>query len=393
VTRLLVCAPYLWPRIGGMENLATSLTLGLSETFGYECLALSSSWEPLSHLRHVNGPLSIRQLPFDLKVFSTPIGFKWKSYFKRVIREFQPHVVMAHTPVPFFADMAVRAAISENVPSILMYHGDLAGESIAQSAAAWAYQLVLGSWTLDYCDIIFVTSSHYARSSREISRRLAKTVVVPPFVDSMKFRPHSQSLLRDRYGIGNAPMILFVGQLERESRRRKGLDVLLQSMAIIFRRNPSVHLVIVGDGAARPDYEARSRRLGISSNTHFAGRIPHSHMPVVFSEATVLCLPSCSRAESFGMVLLEAQACGTPVVGSRIGGIPAAVKDSETGLLVRPGDASELADTLAAMCSNVRLAKEMGRRAREFVQTEFSAERSLSIADAAIRTLTKRDHQ
>jgi glycosyltransferase involved in cell wall biosynthesis len=144
----------------------------------------------------------------------------------------------------------------------------------------------------------------------------------------------------------------------------KGVDVLVRAFAAI-RDRPDARLRLVGSGDAIADLGELARSLGVADRVDFAGELRGDDLVAAMQEAAVAVLPSRSAAESFGMALIEAMACGTPVVGSDVGGIPYVITDGVTGLLVPPGDA----DALAAACRRIladggfadRLA-EAGRR-------------------------------
>jgi glycosyltransferase involved in cell wall biosynthesis len=133
---------------------------------------------------------------------------------------------------------------------------------------------------------------------------------------------------------------LFVGRLVPV----KGLDVLLDACAELARSGGRFRLCLVGDGPLRGSLEQRAGRLGLGGKVQFCGPRPHGQLPDWFRAADLFVLPS--RSEGLPSVLLEATACGTPFVASRVGGIPE-VAGPEGSRLVPPGDAGLLAVALA----------------------------------------------
>jgi dolichol-phosphate mannosyltransferase len=154
---------------------------------------------------------------------------------------------------------------------------------------------------------------------------------------------------------------LFVGRLES----RKAPDLLLQSLAKV----PQVNCVFVGDGPMRPALEQLATELGLDSRVAFLGYVRGPDLPALYSRAQLLLLPSVS--EAMPLVVLEAMACGTPVLASRIAGLPTAVRDYETGLLVDPGDVGQLALAMRFLLRDQPLLQRMSDEARRTVQQRF----------------------
>ena len=165
--------------------------------------------------------------------------------------------------------------------------------------------------------------------------------LVPPGVDCRLFTPPESGTVRDR-------RVLYVGRVERTS-RWKGLHVLVESLTRLRELVPGVGLDIVGDGDDVDHLRRRAAALGVADLISWHGRVSHRELPGHYRRAGVTVLPSLTESESFGMTLVEAMACGCPVVGSAVGGIPFVVRDGVDGLLVPPGDPAALAEALAAV--------------------------------------------
>jgi glycosyltransferase involved in cell wall biosynthesis len=146
----------------------------------------------------------------------------------------------------------------------------------------------------------------------------------------------------------------------------KGLDVLLRSLPGVLNRGLEAHLVLVGEGPERPRLEALARELGLAGRVTFLGhRVDALDWINAFDIFTMA-----PRAEAFGLVFIEAMACGKPVVASRVGGIPEVVAEGQTGLLVPPEDPEALARAVAELCANPQAAARLGQagaqRAEQF---------------------------
>jgi glycosyltransferase involved in cell wall biosynthesis len=182
-------------------------------------------------------------------------------------------------------------------------------------------------------------------------------------VDPVEFMPGLPSSRRDT-------TILFAGRVDRAS-AWKGLDVLLRAFALLDDL-PSATLRIVGGGDAIDDHRRSAERYGIAGRVHFDGELRGGELVAAMQEAAVLVLPSLSAAEAFGMVLVEAMACGTPVIGSAVGGIPYVIEDGVTGLLVAPGDHRALAEACRKVVGDPSTADRLGAAGREAVIKRYA---------------------
>ena len=180
-----------------------------------------------------------------------------------------------------------------------------------------------------------------------------RLVTIPPGVDLARFRPGSRAAARTVLGLPHDAVVLaFVGRIQP----LKGPDVLLRAAAELIRRDPTMRerLVVLvaggpsGSGLAEPTgLQQLATRLGLDDVVRFLPPQAGTGLPTIFRAADVVAVPS--HNESFGLVALEAQACGTPVVAARVGGLPVAVADGRSGLLVDGHRAEPWADALAAV--------------------------------------------
>lgn len=203
----------------------------------------------------------------------------------------------------------------------------------------------------------------------------AKIEVIPCGVDLELFHPRPQDEAKARLESEfprNHKMVLFVGRIEP----LKGIDVLFKAMALVLRKHEELRdricLCIIG---GEPDADCANmdremarlhemrERLGISDVVTFLGKRDQQALPYHYSAAEVCVVPS--HYESFGMVALEAMACGTPVIASRVGGLTFTVQDGRTGFLVPSDDPEKVAEKLALLLLDKGLRQQMGLRAAD----------------------------
>jgi phosphatidylinositol alpha-1,6-mannosyltransferase len=202
--------------------------------------------------------------------------------------------------------------------------------------------------------------------------------IVNPGCDAQVFRPMPPRMeLRQRLlGPRRGPVVLTVGNLVA----RKGFDMVIRALARLRQTIPDVTYLIVGAGPYRNELESLAAATGVRDNVVFAGMIPHKELPDVYALSDVFVMPSREQlddcdVEGFGLVFLEASSCGKPVVGGRSGGVPEAVEDGVTGLLVNPHEPEEIAGTLARLLTDSELAKRLGQEGRGRVVRDFDSAR------------------
>jgi glycosyltransferase involved in cell wall biosynthesis len=195
-----------------------------------------------------------------------------------------------------------------------------------------------------------------------------RVTVIPNGVDCQLFAPSVDGAeIRHRYGLEGCFVVLFVAALTKWH-RYKGLDVLLDAFQAVRRKEPKARLLVVGEGDLLPEYASKARRLGIQSSVTFVGGVPDPTLPCFYASADVLVLPSRDKSEGFGLTLLEANACGKPVIGSKVGGVPSVVKDGFNGFLVPPNDPPSLANAILTLLRDERLRLEMGKNGRGWAE-------------------------
>jgi phosphatidylinositol alpha-1,6-mannosyltransferase len=195
--------------------------------------------------------------------------------------------------------------------------------------------------------------------------------LVHPGVDPDQYRPADPAFLRQRYGLDGAPVIVSITRMVA----RKNLGRLIEALPGVRAAVPGATLVLGGTGPQRETLMKQAADLGLGDAVRFPGRVADGEMAAHYSLADVFALPSLSvgkDVEGFGIVYLEAGACEVPVLGGLGGGVPDAVADGETGLLVDPESTDAIRDALIRLLQDRETSKAMGLRARVRVERGFT---------------------
>jgi D-inositol-3-phosphate glycosyltransferase len=189
-----------------------------------------------------------------------------------------------------------------------------------------------------------------------------RVFVVPPGVDLATFQPLGRREARRQIGYADGPLLLFVGRLER----LKGVEVAIRALALLEgRAHPDLRLLVLGEDSRDGDESEKERlkavasSLGVRDRVDFVGSVAQHELPYFYSAADACVMPSYS--ESFGLVGLEAQACGCPVVASDVPGLRSVVRDGVSGYLIEGNDPAAYAERIGRLLANPELAQQMGR--------------------------------
>ena len=262
---------------------------------------------------------------------------------------------------------------------ILLHGGDLLilqhqihQSAVKRTAAAAllssAAVLVANSeWTRDRCLTVL--------SELEIDVPTDRVRVVPLGADPAFFRPGIDTRdVRARYGLEDGRWLVSVARLTRH----KGIDTALKALARLRRHYPDLRYAVVGSGEEREALEMEARELGVADRVRFLTDVPDRDLPALYNCAEIYLGVSRlmeQRVEGFGISLAEASACGIPVIAGRSGGIPAAVRDGETGLLVDADGADAVVEAVSGLLGDPGLRARLGAAGRRAVESHYNWDR------------------
>ena len=286
-----------------------------------------------------------------------------------------------------------------NTPVVAMFHtlGDMKNR-VAQDSAELEQQVRVDieRRTMATADRIIaatkVDREHMVQGYGADPRRIS---IVPGGVDLDLFVPGSRQAARAQLGLGPERTLLFVGRIQR----LKGIDVLIRAAHLLGDSTGPLRVLIVGGAGGGASEEARELarlralvdELGMGDRTRFVGAVDQDRLPLYYRAADVTVMPS--TYESFGLVAVEAQACGTPVVASRVGGLATIVKDGENGMLVPWRDPRLFADEIRSILNDDALARELTSGALATAARygwSAVAERTHAIYDCVLRRPARR---
>ena len=222
----------------------------------------------------------------------------------------------------------------------------------------------LQEWSFKNADLVHVISQSLAERAKKLGAE--NIVIIPNGVDSRLFKPMGKKELRKKYGISaEEKIIISVARLDPV----KGVDYLIKATALVGGGIPDLRLIVIGDGEQRKQLEELINRLYLDSKVHLLGFLSHQQISEYLNMSDVFVLPS--RHEGLGIALIEAMACGVPVIGSRVDGIPDVIDDGKNGILVPPGDVNELAEAIERLLRDKNLRDNFTKAGFEKVQERF----------------------
>jgi glycosyltransferase involved in cell wall biosynthesis len=272
-------------------------------------------------------------------------------------------VIHLHYPFIFGSELTLLGRLRARrraQPLLVHYKNRLVGEGGRRALFA-AYEHTVAPLLIRAADRICVLSDDHANSvpylRRAGERDPAKLVEMPNGVDTDLFAPEGDDGgLRERLGIGtDAVVAAFVGTLDR-AHHFKRVDLAIDGLARLA--DDRLHLVVAGGGELLDGFRSRAAAAGIADRVHFLGAVPHAELPDVLRAADLFLLTT-EPPESFGIVLIEAMACGLPAIATDYPGVRAVIDEGRNGLLVRRGDA----EAVAAAVRELVDAGPEGRRA------------------------------
>ena len=359
--RVLVITNDLPPRVGGIQYYVDQLARGLAAA-GDEVVVYGSTydgaeaWDAAAPFHVVRDPTST--------LLPTP-GVRRRS--TRLVRDLGADVVVFGAAVPL-AWMGAGIRRRTGVPFVAFTHGlevsavRMPGSgpplrAIGRHAGAVTF---VSNWCRDLLRPAFGDGPRFE--------------LLPPGVDERDLHAGvSGDEVRARHGLEGRPVVVCVSRLVA----RKGQDQLIRALPELRRRVPGTALLVVGGGPHRAALEELARERGVAAHVVFTGVVADEELPAHFAAGDVFAMPCRERrggleVEAFGIVFIQAQAVGVPVVAGDIGGVPDAVGGPDTGVLVDGRDLAAVTDAVGDLLGDPDRARAMGREGAHRVAADFT---------------------
>ena len=283
-----------------------------------------------------------------------------------------------HLHYPFFGSAEIIWIIKKfkisKAKLIITYHQDATAEGWIGKFFKMHYKY-LTPRILKSADKIIVSSFDYLEHSniKKLFKKYPKKFVEIPFgVDLSRFEPREKPTdLIKKYNIQNdEKIILFVGSLDK-AHYFKGVDNLIKGF---LRLQLKARLIIIGEGDMKLEYEKKVLDFGLKNKVIFANKVNDYDLPRFYNLADVFVLPSISKAEAFGIVLLEAMASGLPVIASNLAGVKNLIKNGINGFLIEPNNINDLVDKINLLLNSEEV-KKVGAKGRKIVESKYNKEK------------------
>jgi glycosyltransferase involved in cell wall biosynthesis len=367
--------PYFYPHVGGVESHVLTLSERLVKN-GHDVTVYTSNYENLKEKDMFSGIKIVRAKQIA-SIFATPITPK----IKKAIATEDHDVVHAHTPPPLTAYYAAKAVKRTRTPFVVTYHCDLELPKLIGKIATAIYQRTFSRYTFKRADKIIVHTKTYGATSRTLWN--FDEAVIPSAVNPQRFSKDLDfSKIEKMHDLSGKKVVLFVGRLVGH----KGIDYLIDSATLTPK---DVRYIIVGSGPYMDKLKKRARAKEVEEKVIFTGKVPFDDIPRYFASCDVFVLPSISRLEAFGLVILEAMASSKPVIVSNIPGVTEVVAENVQGLHVEPMNAEDLAEKINTLLSDKQMQKRMGEAGRKKVEDEYTWDKVVGQIEEVYKAVIK----
>ncbi len=325
-----------YPYTGGVENYALDISKELVR-LGNKVKVICAN-EPKSDIKNLNG-FRIERLDYLCKIANTNLTLilpfrLWKEEFD---------IIHTYLPTPWSADWSAIIAKLRGKKVVISYCNDITGNG-AGNIISKIYNNTLLKLTLKLADKIITIGPNYLQTSKYLKKYSSKVQFIPIGVNRKIFK---------KIDIKKQNNTIFFLSILDEYHAYKGLDYLLEAIKSVKKEIPNIKLIVGGKGKLLEYYKVKTKKLGIENNVEFQGFIPDEKLVECYNKYEVFVLPSTdSTQEGFGIVLLEALACGTPVITTNIVGIAKKIEEYKAGIIVEPKNIEALSKAIVEILKN-----------------------------------------
>lgn len=351
------------PEIGGVEIVAENIAK-IAKSYGYVSEVLTFNKDKYLIEESIDN-IKITRIPTLFRKDSIRWSFKYRRILKSKLENCR--IILFHFPsFQPEIDFLVRNKYKK-IKKICFYHADIVGRRMFDGI----YNALIVNKFLDSMDKIIVTSPNIKNSSNVLKGFHEKIEIIPLFVDLKHFyyrKDNKREFLLNKFKNKKEKIVMYIGRLGRY----KGLDYLVKSYKYLDKKTG---IVIIGNGPKEKEIKKLVDDLNFSNDILFLNHVPYPDLPSYYSAADLFVLPSTDRGEAFGLVVIEAMACGIPVITTELGtGTSYHNIDGVTGRVIPPKNEEEIAKAIKEILfeSPERYKKEnIIKRAAEFSYENF----------------------
>lgn len=323
---------------------------------GHEVFLISGPGEKIDNDKfcHIpsNSNFEMKNVNKLLKILNNSCNF-FINLTKK-IKDISPDVIVAVGSASVYLNFLLGIFFSKffDIPLIAEWRGS----DLLLKNSRW--RIFIKKLILDKSTINIVRSKEMFNKASKLVPNTNIKILPGKGVDINKFKP-DHSLKENK---NKKIKILFVGRLHQI----KGLNYLIKAFSYLNQKYASSRLIIVGDGEIKDDLIVLARKKGCLDDVEFVGEVNHDRLHKYYQKSDIFVLPSLS--EGLSNVLMEAMACGLPVVTTNVGGNPELIKDKKGGFLVKPKEVNEISKAIQELIEKPKLRKDMGKFNREYVK-------------------------
>jgi len=361
------------PHMGGIEKVSLEQSKRLTE-FGYKIDVLTSKVKGQKE----HPAKGIRVFAYPSLNLAERFGVPYPILTLKAYKKFEDIIkkcdlVHAHGHVYMSSCLAGMIAKKCKKPFIVTQHNTFIDYRSWLNILEHINDFTIGKSVLKHADRILTVSKETMKYVLKLGADKSKTSVIYNGVDSNCFYSIKKGESRKKLGLPKKRRIIFSA---RRLVYKNGLDTLIESAALVTQDNPDILFVIAGKGPSRKLIENSIKELGIEENIKLTGFVPDELLPVYYNAANYFILPS-SSGEGLPLVLLEAMACGLPVIATTVGGTPEIIDQLKNGILVPPRNPKAIAKALSKLIADEKLGKSIGEEAKKSVKDRFSWEQNV----------------
>jgi len=365
---------------GGHTNSLIQLAKALSEA-GHQIYVISGI--PVIAFENLN-KLELQKMslcPIPIKKKPHTIGYSFEFILRAFLLIRKLHksegldIVHVHSGYPYYGFLSYATKRLCKLPSVYTLYCPISHEVVDVEHPAM--NIRLARYALSKINSIIAISRNVRDSLLKIGISKEKIDVIPPPINIEKFNPDCDKGEFKLQFQNNWPILLFVGNLTKT----KGIDILIDALPPVISKYPKVKLVMALDVQEKlTDYEFHRMRelkkkinqIGIKENIMEVGLVQNIQSLMAVSDVVVTPFLSTSGPADYPISVLEAMAVGRPVIATQVGGIPEVIESGKNGILIKPGDANELAQNILVLLKNPKLQKGLGTNAAYFIANQFN---------------------